>query len=227
MSEVELVFGPARVLGVEQLLCAVLVSFVLSMMIATVYRWTYCGLSYSRSFVHTQVLASMVTATLIMAIGNNLARGLGILGTLAIIRFRTPIRDPQDIIFLFACLAVGIASGAAVFSVAVVGTLAFCAAALFLHWSPFASMRVYEGLLRFCLPAGSWSREKVREILGKYCSSAVLVAMREAVQGEALEFSYQVRLIDPTYHGDLLQELRQVEDISDVNLLMHRSTVEI
>lgn len=51
--------------------------------------------------------------------------------------------------------------------------------------------------------------------------------MREAVQGEALEFSYQVRLIDPTYHGDLLQELRQVEDISDVNLLMHRSTVEI
>lgn len=67
----------------------------------------------------------------------------------------------------------------------------------------------------------------MREILGKYCSSAVLVAMREAVQGEALEFSYQVRLIDPTYHGDLLQELRQVEDISDVNLLMHRSTVEI
>lgn len=155
MSEVELVFGPAFVLGVEQLLCAVLVSFVLSMMIATVYRWTYYGLSYSRSFGHTQVLASMVTATLIMAIGNNLARGLGILGTLAIIRFRTPIRDPRDIIFLFACLAVGIASGAAVFSVAVVGTLAFCAAALFLHWSPFASMRVYEGLLRFCLPAGS------------------------------------------------------------------------
>lgn len=227
MSEIELVFGPARVLGVEQLLCAVLVSFVLSMLIAAVYRWTYHGLSYSRSFVHTQVLASIVTSILIMAIGNNLARGLGILGTLAIIRFRTPIRDPRDIIFLFACLAVGIASGAAVFSVAVVGTLAFCAAALFLHWSPFASLRVYEGLLRFCLPPGSWSREKVREVLAKYCSSAVLVAMREAVQGEALEFSYQIRLIDPTYHGDLLQELRQISDISDVNLLMHRATVEI
>ena len=227
MNEVELIFGPARVLGVEQLLTAMLVSFVLSMVIAAVYRWTYQGLSYSRAFVHTQVLAALVTSILIMAIGNNLARGLGILGTLAIIRFRTPIRDPRDIIFLFACLAVGIASGAAVFSVAIVGTAFFCAAALFLHWSPFASLRVYEGLLRFSLPPGSWSREKVREILGKYCSSAVLVAMREAVQGEAIEFSYQVRLIDPTFHADLLDEMRSIEDVSDVNLLMHRATVEI
>jgi len=227
MSEMDLMFGPARVLGIEQLLCAITVSFILSMMIAAVYRWTYQGLSYSRAFVHTQVLASIVTSILIMAIGNNLARGLGILGTLAIIRFRTPIRDPRDIIFLFACLAVGIASGAAVFSVAVVGSIAFCIVALYLHWSPFASLRVYEGLLRFSLPPGSWSREKVRDILGKYCSSAVLVAMREAVQGEAIEYSYQVRLIDPTYHADMLDEMKEIEDISDVNILMHRATVEI
>jgi len=227
MSELELAFGPARVLGIEQLLCAMIVSFVLSMAIATVYRWTYQGLSYSRSFVHTQVLASLVTAMLIMAIGNNLARGLGILGTLAIIRFRTPIRDPRDIIFLFACIAVGIASGAAVFSVAVIGTLFFCLVALYLHWSPFASLRVYEGLLRFALPPGSWSRENIREILGKYCSSAVLVAMREAVQGEAIEYSYQIRLVDPTLHAELLDELQKVEEISDVNILMHRATVEI
>ncbi len=221
------VFGPARVLGIEQVLCALLASFFLSAAIAAVYRWTYQGLSYSRSFVHTQVLASLVTAMLIMAIGNNLARGLGILGTLAIVRFRTPIRDPRDIIFLFAALAVGIACGASVFGVAVVGTLFFCLAALYLHWSPFASLRVYEGLLRFSLPPGSWSREKVREILGRYCSSVVLVAMREAVQGEVLEYSYQVRLIDPTYRADLLDALRGIEDISDVNLLMHRATVEI
>jgi uncharacterized membrane protein YhiD involved in acid resistance len=227
MNEIELMFGPARVLGIQQLLTALLMSFILSMAIAAVYRWTFQGLSYSRSFVHTQVLAAIVTSILIMAIGNNLARGLGILGTLAIIRFRTPIRDPRDIIFLFACLAVGIACGASVFSVAVIGTIVFCIVTLYLHWSPFASLRVYEGLLRFNLPAGSWSREKVREIFGKYCSSAVLVAMREAVQGESLEYSYQIRLRDPTYHDELLDELRRVEDISEVNILMHRATVEI
>jgi hypothetical protein len=121
----------------------------------------------------------------------------------------------------------GIASGAAVFFVAITGTIAFCLIALYLHWSPFASLRVYEGLLRFTLPPGSWSREQVRDVLGEYCSSVVLVGMREAVQGDALEYSYQVRLIDPTYQADLLDSLRQVEDIEDVHLLMHRATVEI
>ncbi|MFH0881092.1 MAG: DUF4956 domain-containing protein [Lentisphaerota bacterium] len=227
MNEFIQAFGPVRVLGLEQILCGILASFILSMAIATVYRWTYHGLSYSRSFVHTQVLSSLVTAILIMAIGNNLARGLGILGTLAIIRFRTPIRDPRDIIFLFACLAIGISCGAAVYSVAVIGAFMFCAIALFLHASPFASLRVYEGLLRFCLPPGSWSKEKVTDMLGQYCSTFVLVAMREAVQGNAIEYSYQIRLIDPTYQSDLLEALRAIEEIADVHLLMHRATVEI
>jgi len=227
MSDFMQVFGSARMLSIEQIVCAILMSFILSMCIAAIYRWTYEGLSYSRSFVHTQVLASLVTATLIMAIGNNLARGLGILGTLAIIRFRTPIRDPRDIIFLFMCLAIGISCGACVFFVAIVGTVFFCVIALYLHWSPFASLRVYEALLRLTLPAGSWSQEQVREILGRYCSSIVLVAMREAFQGELLEYSYQIRLIDPTYQADLINALQEIEEVSDVNLLMHRATVEI
>lgn len=227
MNEFWQAFGPARVLNLEQVLVALLAAFAISVAIASVYRWTYEGLSYSRSFVHTMVLSSVVTAMLIMAIGNNLARGLGILGTLAIVRFRTPIRDPRDIIFLFACLAVGIACGASVFSVAIVGALFFCLAALYLHRSPFASLRVYEGLLRFYQAPGTAGRSQVEDVLKRFCSSVVLVALREAAQGEALECSYQVRLIDPTYQGDLLDALAQVPGVSDVNLLMHRATVEI
>ena len=95
----------------------------------------------------------MVSSMLIMAIGNNLARGMGILGTLAVIRFRTQIRDPRDMVFLFASLAVGIACGANVFTVAIVGSLSLAAAILLLHWSPAASRRDYEGMLRFLRPA--------------------------------------------------------------------------
>ena len=109
--------APAAMPSTIDIVMAMLMAFILSMAVAASYRWSHAGLSYSRGFVHTQVLGAIVTCMLIMAIGNNLARGLGILGTLAIIRFRTPIRDPRDIIFLFACLAIGIASGAAVFSV--------------------------------------------------------------------------------------------------------------
>ncbi len=228
MNEFIQAFGPSRILGIEQILCALLACFVLSMALAAVYRWTYQGLSYSRSFVHTLVLASIVTAILIMAIGNNLARGLGILGTLAIVRFRTPIRDPRDIIFLFACLATGIACGASVFTIAIIGTLFFCIVALYLHRSPFASLRVYEGLLHFTLPVGSDEPlDQLQKNILLYCSSIVLVAMRESSQGEAIEYSYQVRLSDPTYQAELLETVVKTESVTDANLLMHRATVEI
>lgn len=221
------IFVPARTLGLEEVFISLLFSFVLTMAIATVYRWTYQGLSYSRSFVHTQILGGIVATIMIMAIGDSLARGLGILGTLAIIRFRTPIRDPRDIIFLFACFAIGIGSGAGVFPVVILGTVFFCLVALFLHLSPFASRRQYEGLLRFMLPVHNESEEAVQKVLRKFCNSSVLVAMREAVQGEVIEYSYQIRLKDPAYHSDLIDMLHKVRDISDINLIMQRATVEL
>lgn len=221
------VFGPARVLGAQEILVAMLMSFVLSMVVATIYRWTFQGLSYSRSFVHTIVLGSLATCIIIMAIGNNLARGLGILGTLAIVRFRTPIRDPRDIIFLFVALGIGIASGAAVFEVAIFGTIGFSIAAVYLHWSPFASRREYEGLLRFMLPAGMQVSKDVQDVFAQFCDSATLIGMREAVQGDVIEYSYQVRLLDPSYQSDLLDALHKVPNIEEVSLLMQRSTVEI
>ena len=219
--------GSVRVLGVEQIVLAILLAFILSSAIAAVYRWTYQGLSYSRSFIHTLVLASIVASIMIMAIGNNIARGLGILGTLAIIRFRTPIRDPRDIIFLFAAIAIGIACGASVFLVAIVGTICYCLAALYLHWSPATARRQYEGLMRFMLPPGSPAEESVRQAFSEYCSTSALVAMRESAQGDLIEYSYQVRLIDPTLQSDLLDALRKIEDMAEVSLIMQRFTVEI
>ncbi len=220
-------FGAARFLSLEQILTAILASFALSMVSASVYRWTHRGLSYSRSFVHTQVLGSIVSCVMIMAIGNNLARGLGIVGTLAIIRFRTPIRDPRDIIFLFMALAAGIASGAGAYAIGVGGTAVFSLVALYLHWSPFASRREYEGLLRYMREPEHSGQSEVEKLLRHYCSAYHLVAMREAVQGGLIEHSYQIRLSDPSYRADLIQRLNAVAGISDVSLLMQRSTVEI
>jgi uncharacterized membrane protein YhiD involved in acid resistance len=173
------------------------------------------------------VLGSMVTSMLIMAIGNNLARGLGILGTLAIVRFRTPIRDSRDMMFLFTTLGIGIACGAMTYNVAIIGTLGVSTAAVVLHWSPFTSRRQYEGLLRFMLPVDSEAEERVIGVLRECCSSFAMIAMREAVQGEKMEYSYQVRLIDPSYQSELIEKLHTVEDLEEANLLMHRTTVEL
>lgn len=205
-----------------------ILSFLLSMIFAAVYQWTFRGFTYSRSYIHTMVIGSMVTCMLIMAVGNNLARGMGILGTLAIIRFRTPVRDPRDAMFLFACLGIGIACGSGMPIVAVIGTVAINAVALILHWVPFASRREYEGLLRFSMPSNdSKAEQEVQAILVRYCSSFYLLGMRDAEQGDSIEFSYQVRLLDPAYHRDIVDAFKKADLFADVVLLMQRTTVEL
>ena len=102
----------------EQALLCLLVAFVLGKIIAITYQRTYQGLSYSRSFVQSLVLGAVVSTILMLAIGDNLARGLGILGTMALVRFRTNVRDTRDMIFVFAALAIGVSSGVRAFSVA-------------------------------------------------------------------------------------------------------------
>lgn len=227
MSELTQALSLGNPIDALNALSALLLTFVLTSIIAAFYRWTYQGLSYSRPFVHTLILASLVTCGLIMAIGNNMARGLGILGTLAIVRFRTPVRDPRDIVFLFSTIAVGVACGSFVFGIGVMSSLFFCAVAWYLHVSPFGSRREYEGLLRFSLPKGSVSPTEIEKFFETYCSDASLVALRESSQGELNEHAYQIRLRDPSFRADLLDALHAIEDISEVSLLMQRSTVEI
>ena len=219
--------GAMRSLVATEIFYSLCIAFVLALVLANVYRWTHQGFSYQRSFIQTLVLACITVSIMIMAIGNNMARGLGILGAMAFVRFRTPIRDPRDVIFIFASLAIGISCGAQVFVVAIMGTLFFAFTAFFLSWSPWASRREFEGLLRFMLPSQSKAAGTLPEIFGQYCTGSVLVASREAIQGEVLEYAYQVRLIDPSYKVDLVDAIAKLPDASEVSLVMQRTTVEI
>ena len=76
----------------------IMVALICSFIISLVYRWTYRGTSYSVSFVNSIVSLAMITALVIMVIGNNLARAFGLVGAMSIIRFRTAVKDTQDIV---------------------------------------------------------------------------------------------------------------------------------
>ena len=203
-------------------------ALLLSTLVAVAYQFTFRGYTYSRSFIQSLILGAIVTCMLIMAVGSNLARGLGILGTLTIIRFRAPIRDPRDAMFLFAALGSGIACGAGGHFVAVVGALFFVATAFLLHWLPFASRREYEGMLRFTIKSGDRESEKaLAEILAQYTSSYGVLGITDAVQGEEVECSYQIRLIDPSYRKDLVSALKKDGRFGSPALILQRNTIEL
>jgi uncharacterized membrane protein YhiD involved in acid resistance len=206
---------------------SLLLCFILTFLYAFVYQRTFSGFSYSRTFVQSMILGSIVTCMLIMAVGDSMSRGLGVMGTLTIIRFRTLIRDPRDAMFLFACLGTGIACGAGMITVAIGGTIIFTGIALLLHIAPLFSRRNYEGMLRFTTNKDVNVKTEVDNILLMLCESFSLIAMRKALQGEAMEYSYHVRLRDSSYQKELIGQLSEIEGLSDPTLMMQRTTVEI
>lgn len=214
--------------GLLAVVSAMVCSFVLSQAIAWTYCKTYRGFSYSRNFVHAMILGALATTIVIAGIGSNLALGFGVLGALAVIRFRTQIRDPRDIIFLFACLAIGIACGAGAISVAVCGTIGFIIAAWVLHWAPFASLHAHEGLVRFLADPHAPAEELAGMVLSNSCARWQLASMRDAVQGDAIEYTYQVRLNDPSNQSVVVGQLNaHTGVIWDASIIMHRASVEV
>ncbi len=98
------------------------VTFLLSLFIFIIYKKTFQGILYTRSFNVSLVILSLVTSLVIMAISSNIVLSLGMVGALSIVRFRTAIKDPMDIVFMFWAISVGILSGAGLFLIAISGS---------------------------------------------------------------------------------------------------------
>ena len=104
-------------------LVAIALAFALSVFIVYVYRMTYGGVSYSKSFAKCLIMLSMVTAVVILVISSNVVLSLGMVGALSIVRFRTAIKEPADTAFMFWAIATGINCGAGYVALAVLMTL--------------------------------------------------------------------------------------------------------
>ena len=98
-------------------------SFLVGMFIFFIYKKTYQGVLYQRSFNISLVLASTVTAMIIMTISGNLILSLGMVGALSIVRFRTPVKDSMDLVFLFWAISAGIAKGVGYYNISIVGSI--------------------------------------------------------------------------------------------------------
>ena len=102
---------------------ALILAFALGMFIFLVYKKTYQGVMYSSSFGTTLIALTMITTVVILAVTSNVVLSLGMVGALSIVRFRTAIKEPLDIAFLFWSIAVGIVLAAGMIPLAVIGSV--------------------------------------------------------------------------------------------------------
>lgn len=104
-------------------LIGLIVSFLIGLFIYAVYKKTFTGVIYSHSFNISLLIMTMATALVIMGISNNVLLSLGMVGALSIVRFRTPIKDPMDLVFIFWSIVSGILCGAGFIPLVVIGAV--------------------------------------------------------------------------------------------------------
>jgi hypothetical protein len=208
-------------------LVSILVSYLLAQAVAFAYMLTHQGVSYSRSFVVSLVAAGMVSTVLMLAIGNNLARGIGIVGTLALIRFRMQLHDSLDMMYVFAAFAGGVAAGTGNFATGGIGTAAFLVVVSTLQLTGFGSRHRHDGVLRVQLPPSEQSESALVGSLKSHCRQFAAITVREVAQGRELERIYQVTLRNPGKEALLVKEVAAIDGAHGVSIAMQEATHEI
>ncbi|MEM8556759.1 MAG: DUF4956 domain-containing protein [Bacteroidota bacterium] len=186
--------------------------------IALLYRWSYRGTSYSATFVASLVTLAMITAVVIMAIGNNLARAFGLVGAMSIIRFRTAVKDTQDLTFIFLALAVGLAAGVGFHRLAIVGTVLVGGTLLVLGRTGFGALHRKEYLVELLVAAQEGDEAPPwTATLDRYARQYRLLHARSAGTGQT-EVAYLVTLRDPDDARLLAERLGTVAGVEQVTL---------
>ena len=203
-------------LGIGQVTGCLTVALACGFLISLVYRWTHTEPGYSTRFVNSIVLLPMITAIVVMVIGNNLARAFGLVGAMSLIRFRTAIRDPADTVFIFFSLAVGMATGVGLHSTAITGTV-------FIGIIIYILSRVnhtYPGRLEFSLRFSLSGEEEAPylPVLERYCKRYKPTNVKSRKGGDLFEFSFHVTLKDVDKSDKFIRELGRIQGIGRINL---------
>ena len=200
------------------ILTAMLMSLVLGIVIALVYRMSVPGRLMSSTLQSSLVLLAMVASMVMMVIGDNLARAFSLVGALAIVRFRTRLRSPWDISFVFFALTAGIACGVFSHRVALIGTLVIVLTVLSLQVVPLSGVRGQVQLLRCDLSAYQGSEAGLMTTLDSFVLRRWLVEARSLRFGETLSLRYRVVLKKESQREELLRVISELEGVERVIL---------
>lgn len=228
MNDLQTLFDRAPSLtpdmGPRAMLLSLLLAFVLGQLIAWVYRRTHCGLSYSRSFTESLVLITMVVSLVMFVIGDSIVTAFGLIGALAIIRFRNVLKDTRDTVFVFFALVLGMALGSQRHGPAILGTILLLSATAYLNWIKFGTNGLFDGHLSFRIDAGG-SESDALLVIRKFCRRFRSLSVRRG--SDASEHVFVVSLRDVTRGHELLQDLENTRCVGRAALVLQDELAEV
>ena len=192
---------------------ALVLAFGLGIFIFLVYKKTYSGVMYSSSFGTTLVALTMITTVVILAVTSNVVLSLGMVGALSIVRFRTAIKEPLDIAFLFWSIAVGIVLAAGMIPLAVIGSV-IIGVILLVFVNRASSKNPYIVVIR-C--DGHDSETKAKKFLEDKTEKCVVKS--KTAQKDSVELNLEVRLKDD--NTDFVNEIANIKGVNSAVLVSY------
>ena len=169
---------------------AMALSFAVGLFIFLIYKKSYAGVMYSASFGVTLIGLTMVTSLVILAVTSNIVLSLGMVGALSIVRFRTAIKEPSDIVFLFWAIAAGIVLAAGLIPLAIFASLLIGLVLLI-----FSRHKGFDKPYILVVHCSDGDAEKAaREFVEQRVKK--LTIKSKSVQPGCIELNYEVRLKD-------------------------------
>ena len=198
---------------VVPLIATVILAFFIGLFVYMIYRLTFSGVIYSKTFNMSLVMLTMVSAMVILFMSNNLKLSLGMVGALSIVRFRTAIKDPIDTVFMFWAIGEGIALGAGFVLAAIVGAVLIGIFMLILASSKKKASLPYLLILHYEERASKQIKSMVAQIPYARVKS-------KTVQREGVELAVELRV--RSSETGFVDKFLRVDGVLDATLIAHQ-----
>jgi len=201
----------------DRIATGLLVSFFLSLYVIMIYHVTYQGILLNRNFTFSLLLLSMVTSVVIMTVTTNLTLSLGMVGALSIVRFRTAVKDPNDTVFMFWSISVGIMAGAGLVYISIITNL--CLGILYLAFYFLTKKKKsssYLLVIRYQVGFGDTVENAVATLEKARVRSKTVTA-------DVVELSLETRFTDETL--SFIEEVSKMEGVIDAGAVSYDRSI--
>ncbi len=199
-----------------KIVATLFVSALLALYVFAIYRLVTRKVFYSKNFNISLAAMSIITAAIILAMQSNLVISLGMVGALSIVRFRTAIKDPMDLVFMFWSISIGIICGAGLYEVALVTSVAVTVFILVLDMIPVSKAP----MMLVINSSQMGGEQQILDIVGKY-SKSYKVKSRNLSKGR-LDMVVELRVKD---ESALVSEVAALEGMIGASLIAHDGEV--
>ncbi len=212
---------------VADVVIAIILSFILTAIIAYVYQKTHKGTSYTQSFVHTLILMGMVVSLIMLIVGSNIARAFSLVGALSIIRFRNAVKETRDVGFIFFAMAIGMATGTRFYLLAIIATMIISLIILMMSKFNWYAQTARNQVLKIHIANNQDFDSIFDASFVKFTDLAELISIDSVRSGMLTELVYSISLKKNVKTQEFLATIKNLNGNQKVSLITGYNTTDL